>query len=79
MARLTALSRSIDGHVAIITGAASGMGRATAHLFADEGARVVVADLGAERVDAVVDEIHAVHGPESALGVVTDVADPALL
>ena len=31
---------------AIVTGAASGMGRATAHLFADEGALVVVADLG---------------------------------
>jgi 3-oxoacyl-[acyl-carrier protein] reductase len=74
--RLTSLSRSIDGRVAIITGAASGMGRATAHLFADEGARVIIADLGSERVDAVVEEISAVHGPESALGVVTDVADP---
>ena len=37
--RLTNLSRSIAGHRAIVTGAASGMGRATAHLFADEGAR----------------------------------------
>ena len=44
------------------------MGRATAHLFADEGARVVVADLGPERVDAVINEIHAIHGPDSALG-----------
>jgi 3-oxoacyl-[acyl-carrier protein] reductase len=77
--RLTSLSRSISGHVAIVTGAASGMGRATAHLFADEGARVVVADLGADRVDAVVDEIHAVHGTHSALGVVTDVADTTQL
>ena len=42
----------LDGKVAIVTGAASGMGRATAHLFADEGARVVVADLGAARVGA---------------------------
>ena len=67
-ARLTALSRSIDGKVAIVTGAASGMGRATAHLFADEGARVVVADLGPDRVAAVVDEIRAVHGDERALG-----------
>lgn len=75
MARLTALSRSIDGKVAIVTGAASGMGRATAHLFADEGARVVVADLGDERVRAVVDEIAAVHGAEVVLGVVCDVAD----
>ncbi len=79
MARLTVLSRSIAGHVAIVTGAASGMGRATAHLFADEGCRVVVADLGAERVESVVTDIRDTHGPESALGVVSDVADPAQL
>lgn len=75
MARLTALSRSIDGRVAIVTGAASGMGRSTAHLLADEGARVVVADLGHERVGAVVDEIRAAHGADAAFGVVTDVGD----
>ena len=73
--RLTALSRSIDGAVAIVTGAASGMGRATAHLFADEGARVVVADLGSDRVATVVDEIRSVHGDDRALGVGCDVAD----
>ena len=74
-ARLSALSRSVHGKVAIVTGAASGMGRATAHLFADEGARVVVADLGVERVDAVVDEIVAVHGDDAAFGIGCDVAD----
>jgi 3-oxoacyl-[acyl-carrier protein] reductase len=74
--RLTQLSRSISGRRAIITGAASGMGRATAHLFADEGARVVVADLGADRVQHVVDEIRAVHGDDVALGIVCDVGDP---
>jgi 3-oxoacyl-[acyl-carrier protein] reductase len=51
------------------------MGRATAMLFADEGARVVVADLGAERVAAIVEEIHAVHGVDAALGVRCDVAE----
>jgi 3-oxoacyl-[acyl-carrier protein] reductase len=73
--RLTELSRSIEDRVAIVTGAASGMGRATAHLFADEGARVVVADLGVDRVAAVVAEITAVHGDGAAVGVVCDVAD----
>jgi len=57
MTRLSKLSRSIAGQSAIVTGAASGMGRATAHLFADEGARVAVVDLGADRVEAVVKEI----------------------
>ena len=74
--RLTELSRSVAGRTAIVTGAASGMGRATAHLFADEGANVVVADLGADRVAAVVDEIAAVHGRDRVLAVTTDVTDP---
>ena len=57
MPRLSTLSRSIAGRTAIVSGAASGMGRATAHLFADEGASVAVLDLGADRVAAVVEEI----------------------
>jgi 3-oxoacyl-[acyl-carrier protein] reductase len=73
--RLTVLSRSIAGQVAIVTGAASGMGRATAQLFADEGARVVVVDIGKERVSTVVDEIVAAHGDGAALGVVCDVSE----
>jgi len=73
--RLTSLSRSVAGKRVIITGAASGMGRATAHLFADEGARVAIADLGAPRVQAVVDEIVAMHGADAAIGVVTDVGN----
>ena len=51
------LNRSIAGKTAIITGAASGMGRATAHLFAREGANVAVTDLKQENVDIVVQEI----------------------
>jgi 3-oxoacyl-[acyl-carrier protein] reductase len=73
--RLSSRSRSIAGMVAVVTGAASGMGRATAHLFADEGARVVVTDLGADRVASVVDEIRHVHGEDAALGVICDVTD----
>jgi len=75
VARLTALSRSIAGKRAIVTGAASGMGRATAHLFADEGARVAVVDLGQDRVDSVVAEIRGAHGDEAAHGWVVDVSD----
>ncbi len=52
------------------------MGRATAHLFADEGANVIVADLGADRVAAVTDEITHVHGSDRVLGRVCDVASP---
>ena len=75
MTRLSTLSRSIAGKVALITGAASGMGRATAHLFADEGAHVAVTDLDAAKVQIVVDEIKAVGG--SAEGWTLDVADGA--
>ena len=44
MSRLTRLSRSVAGRRVIVTGAGSGMGRATAHLFADEGATVCIVD-----------------------------------
>ena len=57
MPRLTTLSRSIAGHTALVTGAASGMGRATAHLFADEGAQVAVLDRNGDGVASVVQEI----------------------
>jgi 3-oxoacyl-[acyl-carrier protein] reductase len=71
MTRLSKLSRSVAGKVVIVTGAASGMGRATAHLFADEGALVAVTDINP--VDAVVAEIHGVGG--QARGWRLDVAD----
>ena len=57
--RLSQLSRSIEGSVAIVTGAASGMGAATAKLFAEQGARVAAIDLNAEPLAAVVGEIEA--------------------
>ena len=70
MESLGELSRSISGRVAIVTGAASGMGRATAHLFSDEGASVAVCDVNTDGVDQVVNEICSVGG--SASGYVTD-------
>ncbi|MCP5041740.1 MAG: SDR family oxidoreductase, partial [bacterium] len=72
VARLTKLSRSIEGKVALVTGAASGMGRATAHLLADQGAKVAVSDLQRETVDTVVKEIEQAGG--EARGWVLDVS-----
>jgi 3-oxoacyl-[acyl-carrier protein] reductase len=55
--RLSSRSRSVAGRVALITGAASGMGRATAHLFADEGAFVAVTDVTLDGAAVVAEEI----------------------
>jgi 3-oxoacyl-[acyl-carrier protein] reductase len=74
MTRLTRLDRSVAGRVAIVTGAASGMGRATAHLLADEGAHVAVTDVHRAGVDAVVDEITAAGG--TAVGWTLDLRRP---
>jgi NAD(P)-dependent dehydrogenase (short-subunit alcohol dehydrogenase family) len=57
-----------DGKVALVTGAASGIGEATARRLAAEGARVAVCDLDAERGEAVAKEI-------DGLFVKVDVAD----
>lgn len=48
---------SLEGKVAIVTGAAMGMGEATARLFAKAGAKVIAADFNVERGEAVVKEI----------------------
>ena len=72
---LSTLSRSIQRHKALVTGAASGIGRATAHLLADEGAQVAVTDITAEGVDRVVQEINDAGG--KAQGWVLDIANAA--
>ena len=77
MTRLSRLSRSIDSKVAIVTGAASGMGRATSRLFADEGARVAALDVSEEALTAVVEEINDAGGEARAWTV--DLADRAAI
>lgn len=64
----------LEGKVCIITGAGQGIGAATARKFAREGAKVIVADIVSEHVQAVVDDIRASGGV--AFGVVVDVTDP---
>jgi len=79
------LSRSVKGLTVLVTGAASGMGRATARVFAAEGANVAVSDINAEATQAVAGEIMATGGsakawtldvakPEDIIKVVDDVA-----
>lgn len=70
-----ALSRSIAGQKALITGAASGMGRATAHLFAAEGASVAVTDLKQAACDVVAAEINAAGYSGQASALALDVSD----
>jgi NAD(P)-dependent dehydrogenase (short-subunit alcohol dehydrogenase family) len=65
----------LDGRVAVVTGGASGIGRAMAERFARERAKVVVADVDERALAAVVDSIKARGG--EGLGVPTDVTDLA--
>jgi 3-oxoacyl-[acyl-carrier protein] reductase len=62
-------SRSIAGKVAVVTGAASGMGRATAVLFGSEGASVGLLDRDVAGAEAAAEDITAAGGRAVALGV----------
>ncbi|HXG21397.1 MAG TPA: SDR family NAD(P)-dependent oxidoreductase [Methylomirabilota bacterium] len=64
----------LKGKVAIITGAGSGLGKATALLFAQEGARVVVTDISQRRAEAVAEEINGRSRRKKAIAFRADVA-----
>ncbi len=66
------MGHELSGKVAIVTGGASGIGRATVELFASEGARVVIADVAVEAGEALAAEL----GDAVAFRT-TDVADVA--
>ena len=67
------LSRSVKGLTVLVTGAASGMGRATAEVFAAEGANVALTDLSDEAVEGIAAELRS--KGLSARGWALDVAD----
>src|SRR5262245_15661389 len=65
----------LDGKVALVTGGSSGIGRATAQIFAREGAKVVVADVQVPDGEETVRLITAAGG--TAIFLKTDVSQPA--
>ncbi len=75
--QLTHLNRSVTDRVVLVTGAASGMGRAVAHLFADAGAKVGLVDRTAGGIELVADEIN--RAGYICAGRVADVTDRAAM
>jgi len=67
--------KDLRDKVVVITGAGSGIGRATAHAFAAEKSKLVIADINRERLDSVREEIENLEG--EAAGKVVDVSDPS--
>ena len=68
---------ALSGQVALVTGAASGIGRATANRLARAGVHVVVTDINGAGVLDVAEAINDAHGDGRALAVPTDVRDEA--
>jgi 3-oxoacyl-[acyl-carrier protein] reductase len=68
------MTTDLEGRTVIITGGGQGLGRAYAHAFGEAGAQVMIAELNAEKGDAVAGEVEAAGG--TAMAVTTDVGDP---
>ena len=68
---------SLAGKVALITGAATGIGRATAMLFAAAEAKVVLVDVREPELTETVTRLRGAFGQDAAVSVVADLAQPA--
>ena len=66
---------ALEEKIAIVTGASRGIGAATAHLFAQEGARVVLASRNEAELSKMAEEENRQWGQSQALAVPTDVSD----
>ncbi len=69
-------TKDLQGQIAVVTGAAQGIGLAIARALATMGTRIAIVDIQRERAQAIARELAQAHGVE-VIAVPTDVADPA--
>lgn len=68
--------RRPPGDVAVVTGGGAGIGKATVRRLAADGAQVVVVEIDPASAEGIVTQVRSEYGPDRAVAVVTDVADP---